>query len=131
MLGRCCSRPRPMCGVSPMPTMPMHSAGMGMMPATNAGLPRPVIPIGGGCQITQNPHPQVVVEPPLIAAPNTFHHHQSVQHVQPVITQDVHHLHCHHKYVVQEQRQAAEVLKHTHGLCGPAMTQPATPCGVR
>ena len=124
MFGRCFARPRPMCG---RPHMPIQPTGMGMMPC--AGLPRPMIPMGGGCQITQNPQPQVVVEPPLTAAPNVFHHHQSVQHIQPVITQDIHHCHTHHKYVVQEQSCPDKVVNHSHGLCGPATTQPATPCG--
>jgi len=106
-----------------MSTMPMGSVGCSMQ-----GLQSPVIPMGGGCQITQSPHPQVVVEPAIVAAPNIFHHHQSVQHIQPVITQDIHNIHCHHKYVVQEQKKCDEVVKHAHGLCGPAVTQPAMPC---
>ena len=119
MFGRCCPRPRPrpMC----MPHMPMHHH------AGACGLPRPVISVGGGCQITQGPQ-EVVVEPPVVAAPNIFHHHHSVAHIQPVITQDIHNIHCHHKYVVQEQKKCDEVLKHTHGLCGPPITRPATPC---
>jgi len=105
---------------------------MGMAPPAPmagacSGLPRPVIPIGGGCQVTQG-SPQVVVEPAIVAAPNIFHHHQSVQHIQPVITQDIHNIHCHHKYVVQEQKKGDEVVRHTHGLCGPPITRPAMPC---
>jgi len=135
MFGRCFARPpRPMCGAMPVPPMmPTQVAGCNMaqvMPvaAPMPGLPRPVIPLGGGCQINQNPQTQVVVEPTLVAAPNIFHHHQNVQHIQPVVTQDVHHFHSHHKYVVQEQRKADEVLNHAHGLCGPATTRPAMPC---
>ena len=123
MFGRCCPRPRPMCGVAPMP-MPM----MPVAPVASACLARPIIPVGGGCQISHCPHTQVVMEPALVAAPNVFHHHQNVKHIQPVVTQDIHHYHSHHKYVVQEQKRPDEVCKHTHGLCGPAMTQPATPC---
>ena len=118
MFGRCLARPRP------MPMMPAQHAGCGTM----HGLQRPVIPIGGGCQVTQSPHPQVVVEPAIMAAPNIFHHHQDVQHIQPVITQDVHFCHSHHNYVVQEQRRADEVINKSHGLCGPATTRPAMPC---
>ena len=125
MFGRCFSRPRPMCGMAPMPApmpaMPIQPAG--------CGLPRPpVIPLGGGCQVTQSPQPRVVVEPAIVAAPNIFHHHQDVAHIQPVITQDVHYCHSHHKYIVQEQKRADEVINKAHGLCGPAMTRPATPC---
>lgn len=105
-------RPRPMCCMAPMPR-PLP--------------PGPVIPIGGGCQVTQGPC-EVVVEPALVAAPNVFHHHKSVQHIQPVITQDIHHCHTHHKYFVEEQKTCDKVVKHAHGLCGPAMTQPAQPC---
>ena len=122
MFGRCFARPRPrpMCGMAPMPMMPTHTpCGMG---------PGPVIPVGGGCQVTHSPQPQVVVEPALVAAPNIFHHHQDVQHIQPVITQDIHYCHSHHKYVVQEQRRADEVINRAHGLCGPASTRPAMPC---
>ena len=122
MFGRCFARPRPMWGMAHMPTMPIHAAGCDMTPR-----PRPVIPMGGGCQVTQGPS-EVVVEPALCAAPNIFHHHKCVQHIQPVITQDIHHIHCHHKYVVEEQRKCDEVVKHSHGLCGPAMTSPAAPC---
>ena len=125
MFGRCCARPRPrpMCGV-PMPMMAPHPSPCGM----GAGMPGPVIPMGGGCQVTQSPQPQVVVEPALVAAPNVFHHHRDVQHIQPVITQDIHYCHSHHKYVVQEQRRADEVINKAHGLCGPATTRPAMPC---
>lgn len=124
MFGRCFARPRPMCNVAPMPMMPVQPSSCGM----NVGLPSPVIPMGGGCQVTQSPQPQVVVEPALVAAPNIFHHHRDVQHIQPVITQDVHYCHSHHKYVVQEQKRADEVINKAHGLCGPATTQPAMPC---
>jgi len=110
-----------MCCPAPMPAMAP------VAPMASAGLPRPLIPVGGGCQITHGPQ-QVVVEPALVAAPNIFHHHQSVQHIQPVITQDIHNIHCHHKYVVQEQKKCDEVVKHSHGLCGPAMTRPPMPC---
>lgn len=113
---RCFARPRPVCGGLGAPVAPMA-----------AGLQRPVIPLGGGCQVTQGPD-EIVVEPVLLAAPNVFHHHREVQHIQPVITQDVHHYHSHHKYVVEEQKKADEVVKHAHGLCGPATTQPATTC---
>jgi len=110
MFGRCFARPRPMCGMmTPMPMMPMQHTG--------CELSRPVIPMGGGCQVTQCPQPRVVVEPAIVAAPNIFHHHQDVQHIQPVITQDVHYCHSHHKYVVQEQRRADEVINKAHGLC--------------
>ena len=121
MFGRCFARPRPMpmCGMMQPPVMPQ--------PACSGLPPGPVIPIGGGCQVTQGPQ-QVVVEPAIMAAPNIFHHHQSVQHIQPVITQDIHNIHCHHKYVVQEQKKCDEVIKHTHGLCGPPTTRPAMPC---
>jgi len=120
MFGRCYSRPRPRpCGG---PVMPMPIAPVG-----GCELPSPVIPIGGACQTTHS-QPQVVVEPALVAAPNVFHHHQKVEHIQPVITQDIHHYHTHHNYVVQEQKKCDEVLKHNHGLCGPATTKPATPC---
>ena len=124
MFGRCCPRPRPYCGrPMPMPRpMPM------VAPVCPTTLPMgPVIPVGGACQNIQMV-PQVVVEPALMAAPNVFHHHQNVEHIQPVITQDIHHFHTHHNYVVQEQKQCDEVVKHAHGLCGPASTQPAVPC---
>jgi len=124
MFGRCFARPRPMCGMTtPMPMMPMQP-----MQHTGCGLSRPVIPVGGGCQVTHSPQPRVVVEQAIVAAPNIFHHHQDVQHIQPVITQDVHYCHSHHKYVVQEQRRADEVINKAHGLCGPATTRPAMPC---
>jgi len=103
--------------------MPM----MAPMPCHTPVMPGPVIPLGGACQTVQCA-PMVVTEPALVAAPNVFHHHQSVQHIQPVITQDIHHFHTHHKYVVQEQKQCDEVMKFNHGLCGPATTQPAQPC---
>ena len=124
MFSRCClgARPRPVCGGAPIPVMPIQA------PIASAiGLERPVIPIGGNCAISHGA-PQVVVEPAIVAAPNVFHHHQNVQHIQPVITQDVHHYHTHHKYVVQEQKKADEVLNHAHGLCGTPVTQPAQPC---
>ena len=129
MFGRCCSRPRPTCG-RPMPIpRPMPCGVMPMMaPVSPCGLPPgPVIPVGGGCQTIQMA-PQVVVEPALMAAPNVFHHHQNVEHIQPVITQDIHHFHTHHNYVVQEQKQCDEVVKFNHGLCGAPTTQPASPC---
>ncbi|MCL1990819.1 MAG: hypothetical protein FWG67_08025 [Defluviitaleaceae bacterium] len=132
MFGRCCPRPRPMCGPAFAPVMPFQPMGHGMAPicpVEAAGVERPVIPLGGDCQVNQNPQTKVVVEPTLLAAPNVFHHHQNVQHIQPVVTQDIHHYHSHHNYVVQEQKKADEVLNHAHGLCGPAVTQPATPCG--
>lgn len=118
---RCFARPHPMCemGMAPMPMMHAHS----MAPVE----PGPVIPVGGGCQVTEGPY-EVVVEPALVAAPNVFHHHKSVKHIQQVVTQDIHHYHSHHKYVVEEQKQCDEVVKHAHGLCGPATTQPAQPC---
>jgi len=109
MFGRCHQRPRPFCATA----MP-HQV--------------PVIPVGGACLVSKNPQPQVVVEPPVVAAPNVFHHHQNVQHIQPVITQDVHHYHTHHEYVVQEQKKADEVLNHAHGLCQKPVTQPPLPC---
>ena len=121
MFGRCCfarPRPRPMCGMMPMPAPVPPCSGLP---------PGPVIPLGGDCQVTHGPQ-QVVVEPPVVAAPNVFHHHQSVQHIQPIITQDIHNIHCHDKYVVQEQKKCDEVIKHAHGLCGPPITRPATPC---
>jgi len=127
MFGRCFSRPRPrpMCGMMPpMQVMPPHPTGCGMMHG-GAGV---TIPLGGGCQVTQSPQPQVVVEPTLVAAPNIFHHHQDVQHIQPVITQDIHYCHSHHNYVVQEQRKADEVVSKSYGLCGPATTRKAMPC---
>ena len=120
---RNCGRPRPMCMMAPMP---MHSGACGGHHHAPVA-PGPVIPMGGGCQITQGAG-EVVVEPALLAAPNIFHHHKSVKHIQPVITQDIHHYHSHHKYVVEEQKKCDEVLKHAHGLCGPATTQPAQPC---
>ena len=129
MFGRCCPRPRP-CG-RPMPRpmcggmMPMMAPVMPTCPSTVA--PGPVLPFGGACQTVQMA-PQVVVEPALMAAPNVFHHHQKVEHIQPVITQDIHHIHTHHNYVVQEQKKCDEVVNHSHGLCGPATTQPAQPC---
>jgi len=101
-----------MCGMMQMHAMPAMPA----QPEVCSGLSRPVIPIGGDCQITQGPQ-QVVVEPAIVAAPNIFHHHQNVSHIQPVITQDIHNIHCHHKYVVQEQKKCDEVIKHAHGLC--------------
>jgi len=118
MFGRCCPRPRP-CFGRPMPRpmcgiMPMVAPIMPVCPSTLA--PGPVIPVGGACQNTQMA-PQVVVEPALCAAPNVFHHHQKVEHIQPVITQDIHHFHTHHNYVVQEQKKADEVVNHSHGLC--------------
>ena len=102
--------------------MPMHA------PIAHACLERPIIPVGGACQVSHCPQTQVVVEPALLAAPNIFHHHQNIEHIQPVVTQDIHHYHTHHKYVVKEQKKADEILSHAHGLCGPAMTQPASPC---
>ena len=120
MFGRCCfTRPRPMCGGA-APVMPRPHCG-------GAGLPSQVIPLGGGCQTIHEPC-EVVVEPALMAAPNIFNHHKHVQHIQPVITQDIHNIHTHHNYVVQEERKAAEFVKHAHGLCGPAVTRPAQPC---
>jgi len=105
--------------VAPMPLpAPLPAAPM---------MPGPVIPLGGACQITHG-GAEVVVEPALLAAPNIFHHHKCVKHIQPVITQDVHHYHSHHKYVVEEQKKACEVVSHAHGLCGPPTTQPAQPC---
>ena len=122
MFGRCHQRPRPMCGIKP--------AIMPMMPVAPVApcLPRPIIPMGGACEILKNPHPKVVVEPAIVAAPNVFHHHQFVEHIQPVVTQDIHHYHSHHEYVVKEQKKADEVLNHVHGLCPPAVTTPAMPC---
>ena len=117
---RCFSRPRPMCGPQ-MPLMPHPIAPPPLAPG-------PVIPVGGACHVSHGPG-EVVIEPALLAAPNVFHHHKNVQHIQPVITQDVHHYHSHHKYVVKEEKKCDEVVKHAHGLCGPATTQPAKPCG--
>ena len=131
MYGRCCNkRPRPFCG-----GQGQAYAGAAMMQGVGAGViqtpvniaPGPVIPVGGACQ-TFHAQPQVVVEPALVAAPNIFNHHQTIKHIQPVVTQDVHHYHVHHEYAVQEQKKCDEVLKHEHGLCGPASTQPAQPC---
>ena len=118
---KCFARPQPI--VAPMPMMHAHPIGCGMTPVA----PGPVIPVGGECAVTQEPC-EVVVEPALVAAPNIYHHHKNVQHIQPVITQDIHHYHSHHKYMVEEQKQCAEVVKHAHGLCGPAATRPAQPC---
>jgi len=123
MFGRCRPCPRPM-----MPVHPVARPVPLMAPMAPTCLERPVIPMGGGCHVSHNPQPQVVVEPALLAAPNVFHHHQNVQHIQPVVTQDIHHYHTHHKYVVKEEKKADEILKYAHGLCGPAMTQPAMPC---
>ena len=126
MFGRCClrPRPRPICAGAVHAPMPMPM----MPPVASACLERPIIPVGGACHVNHCPQTQVVVEPALLAAPNVFHHHQNVQHIQPVVTQDIHHYHTHHKYVVKEQKKADEILNHAHGLCGPAMTQPASPC---
>ena len=109
----CFARPRPMphCGMMPAPLPP-----------------GPILPFGGGCHVTKGPA-EVVVEPSVLAAPNVFHHHKHVDHIVPVVTQDVHHYHAHHNYTVKEQKQAAEVLTHNHGLCGPAVARPAEPCG--
>lgn len=115
------------CFARPMPPMGCHPKMMGhhkpMM------LETPVLPFGGACHTNHNPQTEVVVEPAIVAAPNIFHHHKNVQHIQPVITQDIHNYHSHHQYVAQEQKQADEIVTHAHGLCGPAVTQPAKPCG--
>ena len=117
----CTARPRPMMGC--------HQKMMGHHHMPMMQLETPVLPFGGGCHIEHCPQPEVVVEPAIVAAPNIFHHHKNVQHIQPVITQDIHNYHSHHQYVAQEQKQADEVVTHAHGLCGPATTQPAKPCG--
>jgi hypothetical protein len=111
-------------GFGGMPVQP----GFGGMPVQpgyggmSVPVQSPVIPIGGQVQTIQGPS-EVVMEPALVAAPNVIHHHKCVEHIQPVITQDIHHCHTHHKYVVKEESKQKEIFNHAHGLCGPATTQ--------
>ena len=117
-------RRRPCCHSMMAPMMAPMPA-----PACHMPLPAgPVLPFGGGCEQLHNPHTQVVVEPTMVAAPNVFHHHQNVEHIVPVLTQDIHHFHNHHSYAVKHEHKPDEVLTHNHGLCGPPSLPAAMPC---
>jgi len=109
---------------------PVRPGYQSVMPCNMLNLARPVIPVGGGYYHNHHPQTQIVVEPPVVASPNIYHNHHFVEHVQPVITQDIYYNHGHHKYVACEQKQSDQVINYEHGLCGPATTRPAMPLMV-
>jgi len=116
--------PMPDCGYQQAVALPEQVEGCGQSFA-----PGQVLNVGGGCKVSHG-EVQTVVEQPVYAAPNVFHHHNTIKHIQPVVVQDVHHYHSHHEYVIQQQKKADEVIEHSHGVNpGPITTAPAQPCG--
>ena len=46
---------------------------------------------------------EVIIEPAVVTAPNVFNHHRRVEHIVPVITEDIHRHHQHHEFVARPE----------------------------
>ncbi|MCL1989378.1 MAG: hypothetical protein FWG67_00660 [Defluviitaleaceae bacterium] len=46
---------------------------------------------------------EVIIEPAVVTAPNVFNHHRRIEHIVPVITEDIHRHHAHHQFVARPE----------------------------
>lgn len=60
---------------------------------------------GGQCQDLFDSQVEVVVEPAVVTAPNIINHHRRVEHIVPIITEEVHQYHDNHEFVARPENR--------------------------
>jgi len=66
--------------------------------------------VGGRCQDVFDSQTEVIIEQPVMTAPNIINHHRRVEHIVPVITENIHRNHTHHEFVVRPEPRMSQTF---------------------
>ena len=80
--------------------------------------------LSGQCQSMCNPQVEVIVEPTVLTTPNVIDHHRRIEHIVPVITEDIHQYHDHHEFVARPEHRVRQTFDSDVRVGPPLMTQP-------
>lgn len=58
---------------------------------------------GGKCQDIFDCQTEVIIEPAITTAPNIINHHRRIEHIIPVVTENIQRNHAHHQFVVRPE----------------------------
>lgn len=111
--GICPQRPRVnQCGQDPRMTNARAAA------VANAGIR------SGQCVDVFDSQREVVIEPAVMTAPNIINHHRRVEHIIPVITEDIHRFHNHVQFVVRPEPRMRQTFDSDVTIGRPLPAQP-------
>jgi len=82
--------------------------------------------VSGQCQNICDSQVEVVIEPAMVTAPNIINHHRRVEHIVPVITEDIHQHHTHHEFVARPEQRIRQTFDADVRVGPPLMTQQVT-----
>lgn len=77
----------------------------------------------GQCQDLWDSQAEVVVEPAMVTAPNIINHHRRIEHIVPVITENIHQHHAHHEFVARPESRFRQTFDANVSVGQPLMTQ--------
>ena len=83
--------------------------------------------VSGQCQNICDSQVEVVIEPAMVTAPNIINHHRRVEHIVPVITEDIHQHHTHHEFVARPEQRIRQTFDADVRVGPPLMTQQVAP----
>ena len=66
--------------------------------------------VGGRCQDLFDSQVDVIVEPAMITAPNIINHHKRIEHIVPIITEEIHQHHNHHEFVARPESRMRQTF---------------------
>lgn len=78
----------------------------------------------GRCQDVFDCQTQVIVEPAVVSAPNIINHHRRVEHIVPVITENIHRNHTTHEFVVRPEPVVRQTFDANFTAGRPLPAQP-------
>lgn len=80
----------------------------------------------GQCVDLFDSQAEVRVEPAVVTAPNIFNHHRRVEHIVPVITEDIHRFHNHHQFVARPEPRIRQTFDSDISIGRPLLAQQFT-----
>ena len=78
---------------------------------------------GGQCVDLFDAEPQICIEPAMTTAPNIINHHRRIEHIVPVITEDIHRHHAHHEFVARPEHRVRQTFDSNVSIGRPLPAQ--------
>ena len=79
--------------------------------------------VSGQCQNVCNPQVECIIEPAVVTAPNIINHQRRVEHIVPVITEDIHQHRTLHEFVARPEHRVRQTFDTDVSVGPPLATQ--------
>jgi len=78
----------------------------------------------GQCLDVFDSQTEVIIEPAVVTEPNIINHHRRIEHIVPVITEDIHRHHNHHQFVARPEPRMRQTFDADFTVGRPLPAQP-------